>query len=474
MAFFYSLRKISLPLVALSLAACPKAPEPAAPQSTPPPAPTPTPVPKVTSAEPTRFDEIARNLDAGGDLYLILSTEAMAKKFTAALNELKTLYLSKIEEGKRAEASKQWDWVVALLGKSGVGDISGIGFSSLAVEPGNYQYKAILHHPEGKGTGPFWKTMDGPTNALEIIPWLPENTAVVHSMNLSLQPLWQLLNQEIPAEYKKELDSLRDTVSKVNLDLDRVIAGVGPFYGFVVTLDEKQPVQLNNEMPVIPTPGLTLFVQVTDPEIRARIEQQLASVPGNETTGENGLKIKSLAVPIPVPFLKPAIAWQNDVFILSSSEDLIREMAEIKAGKKPGLAANAEFQKIAAQLPKTALQFSASSPSYMKVMAELEKVQNRAALSLLSPAARQRWFYSTVEKTTNGALTVGRSPIGISDLGVLVPANLLVSLPDARQQNEATAQPQEEPAPTTEEAPKQEEAAPKKAEKPSVGKIKRD
>ncbi len=422
MAFLDTFRRMTLPLVALSLAACPKAPEPAASQSTPPSAPTPTPTPKVTSAEPTRYDEIARHLDAGGDFFCILSTEATIRKVSTALDSLKSRFLARFKEDQRTDAGKQWDLVISLLRKGGAGDLGGIGFSSIAVEPGNYRYKVVLHHPEGKGTGAFWKMVTGSSNALSILPWLPEKTALVSSNDFSLQPFWELIKQELPPEYKKELDTLNEAFrSKANLDLDRLVGSLGPLYALVVTLDEQRTLTLPDNSTTIPYPSFALVIQISDPEVRTRIEQALAEIPGIADTDENGVSIKRLAIPLPEPLNRPAIGWKDNLFFVCSNEALVQEMAAVKAGKKPGLTANPEFQKIAAGLPKAAVHFSASSPGYTKALHASQK----ELLRFFPPSAFEKWTYSVAEHTSTGLVTMGQSPLSLADAALIFTAATL-------------------------------------------------
>ena len=441
---------MTLPLVALSLAACQKAPEPAAPQSTPPP--TPTPTPKVTSAEPTRFDEIARHLDAGGDFYFILSTEATVRKVSAALDTLKDRLLARVPEDQRNEVAKNWDLAIRMLRKGGVGDLGGVGFSSIAVEPGVYQFKSILHHPEGKGTGTFWKMVTGSSNALSIVPWLPEKTALVSCQEFSLQPLWELVKSDLPAEYTKGLDTLNEAFrSKANLDLERLIRSLGPLYALVITLDGDRTFKLPDNSSTIPYPALALVIQVTDPEVRARIEQALAEIPGIVDTDENGVSIKRLAIPLPEPLDRPAIAWKDDLFFVSSNETLVQEMSAVKAGKKPGLAAQPGFQKIADRLPKTAVQFAVSSPAYMTTLHGTQK----ELFKFFPPAAFEKWTYSVTQHAPAGLVMEGQSPISIADSTLMVLGTMLdrsaLNVPKTKEPQETPAEEPKETAPETTE-----------------------
>lgn len=388
-----ALRWISAGLLLITLAACGKKADTAG--SLPPPLP-PAPA-KIVSAEPTSFDLIAKHLDAGGGLYFYLSTESFLKTASAKLAELAPLALAsaKIDAASQARLESGWKSLAHFTANSGLDEISGFGSSSIALEPGYYQSKWMLHHYEGKGNGLIWKLSSATPNALDFAAYLPEKTALASSGNTQLTPLWNALNQEAASnpDLRQALDTLTQQFQqKAGLDLPALLASLGPNYSLVVTLDESRMTTVPggpNGPVSIPEPGVALFVQVQDDVLINRIDQALAALPMVTKTDEPELKFRTLALPLPMPFLRPTIAWKKGLLILGSSDVLIREMFDVKAGKKPGLAATPTFKKYMTGMPASGSSFAFVSPAFQKTIRDVQLASIKQDKNLADPSAQK-------------------------------------------------------------------------------------
>ena len=87
---------------------------------------------KITTAEKTSFDAVTSRLDGGGSLYMYLSAE----KATQAVQDLSGKLRGMIEsQVSIPQAEKEgilgvFDFVLGLVKRSGLTEISGIGMSS--------------------------------------------------------------------------------------------------------------------------------------------------------------------------------------------------------------------------------------------------------------------------------------------------------------------------------------------------------
>jgi hypothetical protein len=228
-----------------SLAGCQKKAAPLQPQ-VPPLQPSPA---KIVSAEPTSFDAVTRHLDPGGSFYLYLSTESFIKSLSEKWAEAGPLLFSAVtckidDEAAKARAQAFWQSASVIAARCGLNEITGVGASSIATEPGYYQGKWMVHHAPDKANGLIWKIGGNTPNALDFINYLPEKTALGSSGNLKLQPIWEALTQEaaINPDLKQKLDLASQQFQKfTGLDLAALLASLGPNYSLALTLHGSRP-----------------------------------------------------------------------------------------------------------------------------------------------------------------------------------------------------------------------------------------
>ena len=445
------------------------------------PAASPTPAPKATasvpaavkivSAEPTSFDAIGRHLDSGGGMYFFISAEGFLKSASVKLTGMASALMDsrKMDVVTKAKVEAGWKSLAHFTANSGINEISGVGASSIALEPGYYQNKWMLHHYEGKGSGLIWNISGSTPNAVDFASYLPQTTALAASGNRKLDLLWKALDQEAAsnADLRQGLDLLTQQFkNSTGLDLAPVLASLGPNYSLVITADPSRmtnvPAGKTGNTVSIPEPAVAILIQVQDDVVINRIDQQLSVLPMVIKSEENGMSIRSVSLPMPLPFVRPVVAWKKGILILSSSDLLLKEMFEIKAGKKPGLAANPLFKKLMTGLPTTGCGFAYVSPSFQQTINDFQlatmKQQNASDpamekfLKLVQDAVRQGPQCSVVEVTPEGYLVTSHGSTGPAKLvaiGAALPVAMVaaVSVPAivaAKTQAKARAQKQEE------------------------------
>ena len=340
---------------------------------------------KITSAEPTSFEAVTNHLDAGGNAYLYLSTDAICNAVSGKLATLgpELIASGKLDDASKAKATAAWSSFSKIVANSGIKEISGFGTSSIALAPSYYQIKWVTHHYPDKSSGWIWKLHGSTPNALDFTAYLPERTAAASSGNLKLTPIWEALNQEaaVNAGLRQGLDTISKSFeSATGLNFASILASLGPNYSFLVTLDESRPTPLpiNPSAPPVslPEPGLAIFIQVQDDVLINRIDTELSKNPMVTKTDGPDLKIRTLAMPLPVAFLRPTVVWKKGLLMISTNDQLLRDMLDVKAGKKPGFAAtNAEFKKLMTGLPTTGCSFGYVSPLFQKTVTAINQAQ---------------------------------------------------------------------------------------------------
>ena len=451
------LQRISVLLFLLTATSCQK---PAATSSAPPPAPNsgspaapaitaPAVQGKITPAEPSSFDAVARNLDSGGGLYFYLSTEAFMQAAAKKLTEFEPLILSvaKISPDDKAKGEQGWKALSGLVADSGIGDVSGFGVSSIALEPGYYQTKWMFHHYPGKGNGFLWNLSGTESRAMEIIPFLPTTTALAASWDLTLAPAWDAILKAAGAnpEMSKGLQMATQQFEQSSgLSLANLLKGIGPNYSLVLTLDEKRvtslPAGATGGTVTIPEPTLGIIVQIRDEALIQPLEREIVKIPGIIQADRGDLKVRVIPVPAPLPFIHPAIAWSKDRIMIVSNEALIQEMLDVKAGRKPGLASLPDYKKLAAGFPEKGAQFQFVSPSFRKTVAEFQKIAlkqpgmddgAKRILEYMIQNTDQGWVCAAAQNTPEGFLGIAHGQTGpaqIATVGMVVPAALVTAI----------------------------------------------
>lgn len=367
----------------------------------------------LASAEKTSFAEVTAQLDPGGNLYAYLSTEqwldGVSTKMAGWQQVLASIPGPDAQE--RENLLKGFALATNLVHDSGIEDVSGVGISGIAIEPGLYRTKLFVHHYPGKGQGFGWSLLGGQPHPLTGLDLLPTNTVLALFSDADVPQLWKVLQKEVAAsdlpqaqEWLQQLPQQFEQQTQIKWD--RLLASLGGEFGVAVTFDAAHPVTipLPTSKPLdIPEPALLLVIKVKDDTIFNRVD---AALKANdqisqqvESVNEGNLKVRSMAVPLPLPIrLHPAIATSDGYLFLASSEILIKQVLAVKAGTTPGLKSTADFARLSQNIPLTGNQFSYVSPQFGKTMQDIQ----RQAMEMNSKAPEQAWLQSLFQPKTAG------------------------------------------------------------------------
>src|ERR1035437_4726782 len=213
----------------------------------------------------------------------------------------------------------------------------------------------LLHHYPGQGSGFLWKFLGKEPHALAGLDLLPANTALAIFSDLDVPLLWSVAQQEAAqSEFPQAqawLQKLPDQFEKsTKVKWDQFLNSLGGEFGLVLTLDESNtvPIPLPSGLIQIPEPGILLVVKVTDDTIFNYIDDKLKSNPAVIRVETNGLKLRTMPVPIPmIKTFRPTAASSGGYLFIASSDTLVQEVLAVKAGDKPGLKSTAEFKRLA-------------------------------------------------------------------------------------------------------------------------------
>ena len=308
------------------------------------------------AAVKTSFESVVSRLDPNGHLYAYLSTEQALAKLDETLEGL----ISMAKNGTEAVGGGLMDnpfvapIVEGVLGvvepafrKSGVGEISGVGISSLAIEENLWRSKMFVHHQPSKGSGLIWDMFGEQPHTLEALSLAPENTAaLVHSdLNVKRVIDWadavfgeMLGGESIMANAPPEVQDILDSF--------------GNEAGFLMTLDSENKMTLpgfmfdREEDLELDGVAFALLLRVNDDTLMEMLGEAMGGGFGApEGTKVGGVTIHSIPLPIPLPIkmdLSPCYFQVGNYMVLSSAESLAKRMAEAHGGKGR-LADDADF-----------------------------------------------------------------------------------------------------------------------------------
>lgn len=385
------------------------------------------------SAEKNSFNEVASQLDAGGNFYLYLSTEQWLDGVSGKVDGWRNLFseMPGASSSDLKNINKAFNVVTRLIKDSGVEDVSGFGMSSLATEKGFYRTKAMLHHYKGKGDGFLWTMFGDKPHTLDGLDLLPASTAFATFSDLNIGELWTVIQKEVEQsdvpELQKGFRQLPKEFEKATgLNWEKVLGSFGGEVGVVLTLDESKmiPVPLpggGNEPLEVPEPGLMIVAKVNDDTIFNRIDaelkknKQIAQMVVSADKGK--LKMRTVPVPLPLPIqLRPTIATSDGYLFIATTDALIQEALAVKGGK-PGLKSSDEFKHLSKDVPSKGNHFSFISKNFGTTFVKIQ--QQAMGMKSGVSAAQKEWMqsfmsadkamsaYTVGANTEEGWLTVG-------------------------------------------------------------------
>jgi hypothetical protein len=426
--------------------------------------------PAIVSAEKNSFEQVTSKLDPGGNVYLYLSTEqtlsGLSNRLAAASNLVSVL------PNIPGTGLQTLDNIFAVLGglvqESGVSQISGLGMSSIAREPGFYFSKVVVHHYPGQNAGLIWSLFGQAAHPLRQLDLLPESTALAAGSDFDLPLAWTNIQRGANAMnlpgVKQALEQAPAKFRQLTgLDLDATLQSLGGEYNVILTLDQHKTITLplpGNAME-IPSPGLVLVFKVKSDLIFDRVDQLTKGNMLVSKVDEPDLKMRTLALPIPLAVeLRPSLARVGDYLMLASSDSLVREIVAVKSGQKKGYAATDEFKRLSQGIPGEGNNFNLVTGAFSATLGK--SITNQAngpeilkAMRQFMPAATNSSSYSVGANNPDGweAVANGSQSLQAMAAPAMVVAGIVaaIAIPKIAAAHATTTQ-QDVPKPGTEPA----------------------
>lgn len=338
---------------------------------------------KIVSAEPTSFKEVTSKLDPGGNFYLYLSTEQLLANLSDNLATWRDAVTSIPNlKDQQETVTNAFNVGTRLIKDSGVEDISGLGMSSIAREPGFYYNKLVVHHYSGQGNGFIWTLFGKAPHELGALDLLPTNTAMAAFYDLDAAQAWAVIQRECEQSgIPQAADLLKNFPQQFEqgsgMKWSDVLDSLGGEFGFVVTLNDQKMVTipLPGQSLEIPDPAFMMVAKVKNDAIFNHIDESMKK---NRQRGlirvdKDGLKMRTMPVPVPLSItLRPSVATGGGYLFFSTSDALVKEAMAVKGGKA-GLKSTEEFKKLATDVPLEGNEFCFVSQRFGQTMAKIQQ-----------------------------------------------------------------------------------------------------
>jgi hypothetical protein len=407
----------------------------------------------VVSAEKTSFSEVTSQLDPGGSLYAYVGTEPWLGRVSKEIGGFKETLSSLPGQSDRDRemVGKVVDLVQRLVQRSGLEEVSGAGWSGIALEKDFYRSKFVLHHYPGKGSGGLWSVLGAHPHNLDALDLLPTNTVMAAFSDLELAEVWAILQKEAASSGIPELEEVfqklpGEFAKNVGLDFDKTLASLGGEVGIIMTTDESKPERL--PMPggslTIPTVELMLVVKVDDSLIFDRVDKQLSQDENISKmvvrVDEADLKMRTVPVPLPIPMaLRPTVAMSGKYLFVATSEGMVRAALAARSGK--GLKNTPEFKRLAAGLPQQGNNFGYVSPKFGETISTIlqgaiasmpQQAAERQMVSKIASYVQVPYGYSVGANTPEGWVVAGngnRNPSAGFAVALVMPMSAMAIVP---------------------------------------------
>lgn len=399
---------------------------------------------KVSSSVKNSFSEVTSQLDEGGSVYLYVSTERMIKALDDMVLKIKNLAAlessTNPEEGK--ENAKVIDFFYGLFKKSGLMEISGIGFSSVTMEESLNHSKLVIHHYKDSGKGIIWQFSESKPHKLEMLNLLPTTTAFAGYGDFKFGNFWDWVKQEIntsdiPAA-KQGMAMAESSIQMLGIDLNKLKTNMSNGMGVVLTLDKGKMCKIpaGSSIIEVPDPGLAIVVYVKDDYIFNLLKSKISIA--KPTVDKN---MKKLSIPVPVQglpiTLDPVIVQKGNMLVLASSGKLVDAMFSAQ-DKGNGLTTTEEFKKFSKAIPEEGNSFRYLGTELFNVIMGLVKKsmagsegggpQSEEASKLFSDMIPQNvGLYGVVQNTPEGFVFTFNHTFNLEQV-VLLPVTIIPAM----------------------------------------------
>ena len=302
----------------------------------------------VNSAEPakTNFEAVTAKLDRNGHLLAYFNTAKTMKQLDQMMDSLIEIANSSDSANPLANnpflgpmVSGITEAIKPAYEESGIGQIGGVGMSSLAVKKDQWRQKTFIYREPEKSNGLIWEMFGSEPHSLEILELAPAQTGLLAHSDLRISALMDWIDRisekvtggqsvmaSAPAEFKDILNAFDDEV------------------GFLMTIDPNKQLKIPGFMIQaeedleMDSFAFALIARTKGDKILSIINEAMeGGFAPPQKTKIKGVNLNSIPLPLPIPIegldISPCYFQVDDYMVLASSTSLGKSIIEAKNGK---------------------------------------------------------------------------------------------------------------------------------------------
>jgi len=383
------------------------------------------------AAPASRFDAVAQHLDKGGTFYMYLDTAQWLSGLGKQIDMFRQFALmapgSSQDKASQESMNTGFTLVNDLITKSGLEEVADVGASTIAVEPKIYLNKLFIHHTADKADGFMWSAFGKAPHHLDILDFMPLDTALATSSDLDLADTLTGLRDElgksgVPNATQGFDMFLTQFSTNFGVPLPDLLKSLDGSMGLILTLNPAKaitfPIDKNGPPTTFPTPRLAILLRVKDDRIFGLVDKALGGNPAVQKKDTPELRTRSMQIPGPMQaWLNPVVAqWNGGYLLIASNESLIDDMLEAKK-KGRGLKAMPEFTKLLAGLPEEGNGVQVITPLLSDTLRALQReaMKNQPAMTPDQTALIEKLFGQST------------SPVSVCSISTHLPDGWLIA-----------------------------------------------
>lgn len=342
----------------------------------------------VNSAEPakTNFEAVTAKLDRNGHLLAYFNTAKTMKQLDQMMDSLIEIANSSDSANPLANnpflgpmVSGITEAIKPAYEESGIGQIGGVGMSSLAVKKDQWRQKTFIYREPEKSNGLIWEMFGSEPHSLEILELAPAQTGLLAHSDLRISALMDWIDRisekvtggqsvmaSAPAEFKDILNAFDDEV------------------GFLMTIDPNKQLKIPGFMIQaeedleMDSFAFALIARTKGDKILSIINETMeGGFAPPQKTKIKGVNLNSIPLPLPIPIegldISPCYFQVDDYMVLASSTSLGKSIIEAKNGKGQ-ITENDDFKTLTEGLDLTSNGISYVSSNFTEWSIKLNEL----------------------------------------------------------------------------------------------------
>ena len=342
----------------------------------------------ANSAEPakTNFEAVTAKLDRNGHLLAYFNTAKTMKQLDQMMDSLIEIANSNDSANPLANnpflgpmVSGITEAIKPAYEESGIGQIGGVGMSSLAVKKDQWRQKTFIYREPEKSNGLIWEMFGSEPHSLEILELAPAQTGLLAHSDLRISALMDWIDRisekvtggqsvmaSAPAEFKDILNAFDDEV------------------GFLMTIDPNKQLKIPGFMIQaeedleMDSFAFALIARTKGDKILSIINEAMeGGFAPPQKTKIKGVNLNSIPLPLPIPIegldISPCYFQVDDYMVLASSTSLGKSIIEAKNGKGQ-ITENDDFKTLTEGLDLTSNGISYVSSNFTEWSIKLNEL----------------------------------------------------------------------------------------------------